>query len=441
MLAAGFRRNRDGEGGAEKSLCPGELPADAYPVEMTQWDRPVHEVRDQRGRGDRAIAATAESTSWTTVVLILVTIGGSWGLSYVWGGSKTVGPQLFYAPIIIAATRFGHLGAFLTALVSGYVCGPLLPFDVEFGIEQSPANWILRLVFFVVIGQVIAALHLRSLPVAHERLEARAFRQRLAAAFEAGRIHPVYQPFVDLESGRIVGVEALARWTEADGSVLPPIEFVPRAEAAGVITAIDLEILRQSARQLVEWDRTLLAEVDDLEFVVSVNFSGRGFDDPRLADRIREVLDEAGLAPHRVLIEITETALVDDLDRAAARMAEMKAVGVRLALDDFGVGQSSLAALHHYPIDVIKLDRTFLELTLTEGARPGFLAAIVDLAGRLGPDLVVAEGIETPAQLRGVVSAGCRFGQGFLFDRPLDATTITRAIEAGAYHLPATPDM
>lgn len=404
---------------------------------MTEWEGAVHEVRDQSERGDRAIAASAESTSLATITIIGATLGGAWGLSYWWGGSKTVGPQLFYAPIIIAATRFGHLGALVTSLVAGILCGPFMPFDREFGIEQSPGNWILRMVFFVVIGQVVAALHLRSLPVVQDRLAARAFRQRLAEAVRAGRIRPVYQPFVDLESGRIVGVEALARWHQDDGSVLLPAEFIPDAENAGVVTAIDLEILRQAARQLVEWDATVLADVTDIDFVVSVNLSGRGFDDERLADTIRVVLEDERLDPERVVLEVTETALVTDLKRAAARMTELKTVGVRLALDDFGVGQSTLAALHHYPIDVIKLDRTFLTLVLGEHERLGFLASVVDLASRLGPDLVVAEGIETPAQLRGVLSAGCHFGQGFLFDQPLDATAICRALEAGAYHLPS----
>ena len=404
---------------------------------MSGWEGADHEVRDH---GDRAIAASAESTTLTTLAIIVATLGGAWGLSYWWGGSKTVGPQLFYAPIIIAATRFGHLGALVTAVAAGFVCGPFLPFDVELGIEQSTGNWGLRLVFFVVIGQVVAALHLRSLPAVQERLEARGMRQRVSEAVRAGNIRPMYQPFVDLETGRIVGVEALARWHEPDGTVVLPAEFIPHAEDAGAITTIDLAILRMAAEQVREWDATAFADVDDLDFIVSVNLSGQGFDDERLADRVRSTIDATGLDPSRVVIEVTETALVADLKRAAARMAELKDVGVRLALDDFGVGQSTLAALLHYPIDIIKLDRTFLALTVSEGS-PGLLAAVIDLATRLGPDLVVAEGIETPAQLRGVVAAGCRFGQGFLFDQPLDADTIVRALEAGAYHLPSPSEM
>ncbi|MFP4512817.1 MAG: EAL domain-containing protein [Acidimicrobiales bacterium] len=402
---------------------------------MSQLDRAVHEVRDQKERADLAIARSADGSPLTSVAMIGATIVASWGLSYLWGGSRTVGPQLFYAPIIIAATRFGHLGAFITAVVSGVVCGPLLPFNVQLDLAQSTGNWTLRLLVFVVIGQVVAALHLRSLPAVRERLDARQFRQRVLLALDADEIRPVYQPFVDLGSGRIVGVEALARWHTPDGQVERPAEFIPQAEAAGVITAIDLEILRQAASQVAAWRTTVLADFD--EFVLSVNLSGRGFEDPDLAAHIEAVLDGPGLAPSSVVIEVTETALIADHERAATRMAELKAVGVRIALDDFGVGQSSLAALHRYPIDVIKLDRTFLALTGAD--RLGLLTAVVDLAGGLSTELVVAEGIETPAHLRGVVSAGCLFGQGFLFDQPLDAVAFGRALEAGGYHLPAAP--
>jgi diguanylate cyclase len=412
-------------------------PGSLYRVSMSEWDPAVHEVRDQHERGDLAIARTAESASLTTAAVIGATIAGAWGLSYLWGGSKTVGPQLFYAPIIIAATRFGHGGALVTSVASGFVCGPLLPFDVEFGIEQSPGNWILRLIFFVVIGQVVAALHLRSLPAVQERLGLRHFRQRLGVALNSGQIRPVFQPIVELTSGRIVGVEALARWYTIDGMV-PPIEFIPEAESAGVVTAIDLEILKRAATQVAAWRDTVLSDADG--FVLSVNVSGRSFDEPHLAERVRTVLDEIGLDPHAVIIEVTETALIADLERAASRMSELKAVGVRIALDDFGVGQSSLAALHRYPIDVIKLDRTFLALTVLD--RAALLASVVDLASRLGPDFVVAEGIETPSQLRGVMAAGCLHGQGFLFDQPLEASIIERALDAGAYHLPApTPEV
>jgi diguanylate cyclase len=396
----------------------------------------VHGVRDQRQRADLAIARTAESATLTTISVIGATLAMAWGITYLWGGTKTVGPQLFYAPVLIAATRFGHLGALVTAVAAGLLCGPLVPFDVDLGQEQSVSNWVIRMVFFVVIGQVVAALHLRSLPVVQERLEHRHFRQRLAAALHAGEIRPVFQPVVELSSGRIIGVEALARWRSPDADVVMPSEFIPNAEAAGVVTDIDIEILRRSAAQLASWAEAGLVDLDD--FVLTVNFSGSGFDDPHLADRVRAVLDQTGIEPVSVVIEVTETALIVDLARAAARMHDLKEVGVGLALDDFGVGQSSLAALHQYPIDVVKLDRTFLDLDELE--RPELLAAIVNLAFGLSRQMVIAEGIETAGQFRKVLAAGCVHGQGFLFDQPLDAEGIERALDAGAYHLPIAAD-
>lgn len=397
----------------------------------------AHGVRDQRERADRAIARSAESATLTTIAVIGATIAMSWAATYVWGGTKTVGPQLFYAPVLIAATRFGHIGALITAIVAGVVCGPLLPFDVETGAEQSLGNWTVRALIFIVIGQVVAALHLRSLPVVQERLDHRHFRQRVAAALRAGEIRPDFQPIIDLESGRIMGVEALARWHSAGAGIVQPCDFIPNAEASGVITSIDLAILQLASAEVVRWRDRGLVSADD--FVLTVNFSGSGFDDEHLAERVAAVLADTGLDPASLVIEVTETALIVDLARAAIRMLELKEVGVGLALDDFGVGQSSLAALHQYPIDVVKLDRWFLELDETQ--RPELLHAVVHLAVGLSKHMVIAEGIETPAQLRKVVGAGCTYGQGYLFDRPLDSAGVERALEAGAYHLPlSTPD-
>ncbi len=393
----------------------------------------VSGVRDQK-RGDRAIARSAEGATLTALVAIVATLGAAWGISYLSGGSKTVGPQLFYAPVLIAATRFGHIGALWVGVLAGVLCGPFLPFDVDAGLEQSLENWTVRLVFFVVIGQVIAALHERSLPVVQERISHRLFRQRLASALDAGEIQAVFQPIVDLGSGQIVGVEALARWYPSEREVVMPLEFIPQAEAAGVITSIDLAILENATTEAVRWSEAGLIDLD--HFFVTVNFSGGGFDDDGLARQVGEIVGRCGLKPSAVLIEVTESALVNDLQRAASRMVELKAVGVGLALDDFGVGQSSLAALHRYPVDVVKLDRTFLDLDTYE--RPEVLEGIVHLANGFSEHLVIAEGIESVNHLQQVRAAGGCFGQGYLFDRPLDRREIVRALDAGAYHLPVT---
>lgn len=392
----------------------------------------THEVRDRRG--DSAIALSAEGSWFGSLVLIAGAMGAAWVITYLWGGSKTVGPQVFYAPVLIAATRFGHPGALVAGVVAGVACGPLMPLDVEMGLDQEASNWLARLVAFVVIGQVVAALHLRSLPLVQRRLDLRHVRQRIRTALANGEIRPVYQPLVDLVTGRIVGLEALARWYEADGRVLMPIDFVPRAEQAGVIAAIDLEVLRRGATQLVAWGDSGVVESGSV--FLSVNLSGRAFEDDHLARHVAEVVEDTGLPPGCIVVEVTETALVEDHAGAAGRMADLQGTGVRLALDDFGVGQSSLAALHRYPIDLIKLDRSFLAMVGVEERGAQLFEAVVQLARGVSSDLVIAEGIETPADLRGVVSVGCRHGQGYFFDRPLDPDAAERALSAGGYQLP-----
>ncbi|MGY6501791.1 MAG: EAL domain-containing protein [Acidimicrobiales bacterium] len=392
---------------------------------------PTHEVRDQRG--DSAIAMSAGGAWFQSLTLIAVAMAAAWGLTYLWGGSKTVGPQIFYAPILIAATRFGHGGALVTGVVAGVACGPLMPLDVDLGLDQETSNWVARLVAFVLIGQVVAALHLRSLPLVQRRIDARHFRQKVLAAVDAGEIRPVFQPLVDLESGRIVGLEALARWYPSGGGELAPADFIPEAEEAGIVGAIDLEILRRAAAQLAEWRATEVVDGDTV--FLTVNVSGQAFEDPRLVERIADALDGAGLAPQNLVVEVTETALIEDHVGAAERMAGLQAVGVRLALDDFGVGQSSLAALHRYPIDVIKLDRSFLAMLGGEERGLQLLRAVVQLASGLARGLVIVEGIETPAHLGGVVAVGCRHGQGYFFDRPLDVQGTERALRAGGYQI------
>lgn len=389
-------------------------------------------VRDQRLRGDRAIARSAEGAMATTMAAIFATLAASWAISYWSGGSKTVGPQLFYAPILIAATRFGHVGALWVGVIAGVLCGPFLPFDVEQGLDQSLENWVIRLLFFVVIGQVVAALHQRSLPVVQERIAHRHFRQRLVAGIQAGEIQAVFQPIVDLGSGRIVGVESLARWVTREGEVIQPCDFIPQAEAAGVICSIDLEILRIASTELRGWIDAGIVDGD--AFFATVNFSSEDFDDEDLPHHVKSIIVEAGVDPSMIVVEVTESALVNDLQHAASGMLRLKGVGVSLALDDFGVGQSSIAALHRYPVDVVKLDRTFLDRQALE--RPEVLEAVVHLADGFSQQLVIAEGIESVDHLRKVRAAGCQHGQGYLFDRPLSIDQISRALDAGAYHLP-----
>ena len=262
--------------------------------------------RQRKRRSTRDALATA--------ACVAVLIGISWWVSYALGGSQTVGPQLFHIPVVVAAARFGGRGALVTALVSGIVCGPLLPLDVGEGESQSLANWGSRLLIFVAVGRMVASLHRRSLVDAGRRLQHHQIASQVRDAVVDGELVPVFQPIVDLRTGEIRGVEALARWRRPDGSVLPPIAFIEDAERTGVVHDIDRAILRQAAEQVVAWHRDGVVRPG---FRLSVNLSATHLTEPDVVAAIGRILDDAGLDARCVVLEITETGLVADPEAAS----------------------------------------------------------------------------------------------------------------------------
>ena len=231
-----------------------------------------------------------------------------------------------------------------------------------------------------------------------------------------------YQPVLDLRSGRIDGVEALVRWDHPERGLLAPSEFLQEAEDTGHILAIDRWILREACHQVRAWQKNLPG-AEDLS--VHVNVSARTLQHPGLADEIAEVLRSSGLAPGHLILEITETTLVLDPQAAAGELTQLKALGVRVALDDFGTGFSSLSHLLRFPIDTIKIDRSFVSAVGRDEQRSQLVQAMIDLGGTLGLR-VVAEGIETPDQLDFLRTIGCEQGQGYLFAKPLGAPELER---------------
>jgi diguanylate cyclase (GGDEF)-like protein len=231
-----------------------------------------------------------------------------------------------------------------------------------------------------------------------------------------------YQPVLDLQSGRIDGVEALVRWDHPERGLLAPSEFLQEAEDTGHILAIDRWILREACHQVRAWQKDLPG-AEDLS--VHVNVSARTLQHPGLADEIAEVLRSSGLAPGHLILEITETTLVLDPQAAAGELTQLKALGVRVALDDFGTGFSSLSHLLRFPIDTIKIDRSFVSAVGRDEQRSQLVQAMIDLGGTLGLR-VVAEGIETPDQLDFLRTIGCEQGQGYLFAKPLGAPELER---------------
>ncbi len=248
----------------------------------------------------------------------------------------------------------------------------------------------------------------------------------LAAAIEAGQLSVLYQPLIDMRSGRPVGAEALVRWDHPEDGQRVPDEFIAMAEDNGLITEIGAMVLDDACRQASRW----VAESGGREdLLVTVNLSARQLSDPRIVDRVAASLRNAGLDPHRLVLEITETVLMHDRDAAAATLWELKSLGVRIAIDDFGTGYSSLAYLRRFPIDMLKVAREFVDGVGRDVHDDVITRAIVELASTLGL-LTVAEGIETADQQAHMRMLGCDLAQGFLLSHPIDADAAATLIAA-----------
>ena len=254
----------------------------------------------------------------------------------------------------------------------------------------------------------------------------------LRVAVERGELELHYQPIVVLGGGGlaagVAGLEALVRWRR-DGRLIPPGEFIPVAEDTGLIVPIGAWVLREACRQLAAW-RAAGGPMADL--YVTVNVSRRQLIDPALLGTVRDALAEAGLPPAAVGLEITESAMMTDPAAAERTLAALKReAGVRLSVDDFGTGYSSLSCLQRFPIDLLKIDRSFVANVPGSRRDAAVLRTIVSLAHDLDMR-VVAEGIERPEQAAFLAAAGCDLTQGFLFSRPLTADVAERFVRDGA---------
>lgn len=236
-----------------------------------------------------------------------------------------------------------------------------------------------------------------------------------------------YQPEVDLHTGDIVGVEALVRWNHPRRGMISPVEFIPVAEESGLILQIGEWVLREACNRAQAWRQVIPRH---RPFVLSVNLSAREFQCPDLVPSVAAILQETGLEPSALCLEITETAAVQDMEVAVAKMEALKRLGVQLALDDFGTGYSSLNYLRRFPVNVLKIDRSFVRELDEGGITTAIVQSICTLA-RLADIDVIAEGIETPEQLEFVRSTQCRRGQGFYFAKPLPAEAIDGLLHRG----------
>ena len=242
-------------------------------------------------------------------------------------------------------------------------------------------------------------------------------------ALDRGEFALHYQPIVDLPTGELCGFEALARWEHPILGQVPPGVFVPVAEETGFIAELGRWALREATAQMARWTATFGGDLR-----IAVNLSRRQLTSPDLTGTVREALTASGLPPRQLILEITENVLLDDPERATVALAELRGMGIAISVDDFGTGYSSLSYLQRFPVDVLKIDQSFVApLNRTEPASSALVSTIIRLARAMELD-VVAEGIERRDQLERLVELGCAKGQGYLVSRPLDAGGATAAL-------------
>ena len=246
-------------------------------------------------------------------------------------------------------------------------------------------------------------------------------RRELVDALPAGEFTVVYQPIVDLASGVVVGAEALLRWTHPQRGAVPPVEFIPLAEESGFILDLGRWVLRAACREASGWDWADTPRI-------SVNVSGRQLQDLNFVPDVRRILAETGLPPTRLVLEVTESMLEADAPVALAALEALRSDGVRIAVDDFGTGYSSLSRLDRLPVDILKIDRSFVSALRPDAAVAPVITAIVALAHALGMS-TLAEGVEEPYQAAALIAHGCGAAQGWLYGRPGSAEALAALAE------------
>jgi diguanylate cyclase len=248
-------------------------------------------------------------------------------------------------------------------------------------------------------------------------------RTELDRALSAGQFRAFYQPIVDLKSGRLIGAEALVRWEHPERGLVPPLDFLPLAEETGQIVAIDEWMLAEACTKASRFKKAV-----GTDFAMSVNLSGRTLQSPGFVDRVRRALDQGGLDPSALILEITESALIKDTETAVLRLHELRRIGVRLAIDDFGTGYSSLNYLRRFPIDFLKIDKTFVD-GIAKGAEDAALGRAIMMMAETLELNAIAEGIEDPDQVGELVRIRTDWGQGYFFSPPITEAEMASVAE------------
>ncbi len=268
--------------------------------------------------------------------------------------------------------------------------------------------------------------------VVSRRLE---IRTDLERALERHELKVHYQPVVDMATRSPIGVEALVRWQHPRWGLVYPLDFIGVAEETGLIGDIGMYVLEEACRQCQEWQ---VSYADQSTFSVSVNVSPRQLRDQSFVDQVWQVLTRTGLHPSRLVLEITESIMVEAPQEASDKLRELKELGVRLSIDDFGTGYSSLSILQDLPLDILKIDKAFVDHVADDPRRAAFTQAIIRLGKTLGLSLI-AEGVETAQQADRLRNLGCELAQGYFFSKPVEAERISGLLEMSAAALALAP--
>ena len=289
-----------------------------------------------------------------------------------------------------------------------------MPADVGAGTTQHLSDWVGRGAFFVAIGATLPAMMRRgTTTIQHDRRDLR-IEMEIRRALAHGEFMLFFQPIVEIADGHIVEAEALLRWQHPERGLLLPAEFIHDVERIGSIANW---VLQEAATAAARWRTTFGLD----EFHISVNVSAQNLGQPDFVTQVRNSLTAARLDPMHLCLEVTESSMIDDIDSVAVRLQVLRSIGVKIAVDDFGTGHATLTYLQQLPIDVIKIDRSFVDDLGTRRNGEAIVASMLQLAHQVGA-ICIAEGVETEIQRDALLHNGCALAQGYLFARPVPAT-------------------
>lgn len=369
------------------------------------------------------VGTTLEREATVAAAMILVQLLAAFTLTSALGGTSHVPPHWFYFPIIFAGVRFGFVGSVPTAVASAFLAGPLSPADVATGAAQPVSDWGMRGAFFVSIGTALPAMMRLGTATIQQNRRRLHTEDEVRLGIERNEFRLHYQPIVELNTGQVVGAEALLRWQHPERGLLNPDEFIDQVER---IASLASWVVAEAATTIAGWRRTFALE----QFTIAVNVSAQNLAQPDFVAHVRATLKAAQLDPRYLCLELTERALVDDLDTVAARLEVLRSIGTRISIDDFGTGHSTLSYLRQLPVDVIKIDRSFVSELGVQPRADSIVGSLSNLAHQLRVTCV-AEGVETEVQRKALWDHGIRYAQGYLFARPLNPSQFEEVLMVG----------